>query len=94
MKTCPSFCSALAYESMSSILFRSYLSMDKLDISDLQPCICEEANYCIMLHCDHVYRKGLKNIKVYATDTDILVSSYFHCHSARRMRNMECSWSE
>ena len=36
------------------------VSVDKLDLSDLQP-------------CTHAYKQGLKKVMVRATDTDVLV---------------------
>ena len=44
-----------------------------LDVSGLQPCSHEEADYRMMLHCFHAYSNGMKRIMVHATDTDVLV---------------------
>ena len=49
------------------------VSTSTLDISALQPCTQEEADYRIMLHCAHAHQHGLKKIIVHATDTDVLV---------------------
>ncbi len=56
----------------------SVASNDTLDVSDLQPCTHEEADYRIILHCAHAHQNGLKKIMVHATDT----ACYFYCQSA------------
>ncbi|XP_014677523.1 PREDICTED: uncharacterized protein LOC106817375 [Priapulus caudatus] len=51
----------------------SVVSTSVLDVSDLEPCTHEEADYRMMLHCAHAFKHGLKKIMVHATDTDVLV---------------------
>ena len=43
------------------------------DVSDLQPCTHEEADYRLMLHVAHAYKAGFTDIAVHANDTDVLV---------------------
>ena len=49
------------------------VSTDTLDVTDLQPCTHEEADYRVMLHCAHAHKHGLMKIMIHATDTDVLV---------------------
>ena len=48
-------------------------SSTTLDVSCLQPCLHEEADYRMMLHCFYAYSNSMKRIMVFTTDTNILV---------------------
>ena len=49
------------------------LSTPQSDVTKLEPCTHEEADYRMMLHTADAYHKGHQRIMVHATDTDVLV---------------------
>jgi hypothetical protein len=49
------------------------LSSHPLDLSDLQPCNHEEADYRMMLHAKHGQEQGHTKIMIHSSDTDVVV---------------------
>ncbi len=49
------------------------LSSPEHDVSTIQPCSHEEADYRMMLHANHGYQQGIRRIMIRATDTDVVV---------------------
>ena len=49
------------------------LSTSQSDVSQLAPCLQEEADGRMVLHAAHAYKHGLKKIVIQATDTDVVV---------------------
>ena len=49
------------------------LSPSPVDLTHLQPCTQEEADYRMMLHMTDAYHHGQRKIMIHATDTDVLV---------------------
>ncbi len=52
---------------------RDVTSIPPSDVSDLQPCTHEEADYRMLLHAANAYRNGYRKIVIQATDTDVVV---------------------
>ena len=49
------------------------LSSPQSDVSQLEPCIQDEADGRMLLHAAHSYKHGHKKILIQATDTDVVV---------------------
>ena len=49
------------------------LSNPPSDVSQLQPCIHEEADSRMLLHAWNAYQQGYRSIMIHATDTDVVV---------------------
>ncbi len=49
------------------------ISTPPSDVSGLQPCTHEEADYRMLLHSVHAYQQGHRSIVINATDTDVVV---------------------
>ena len=49
------------------------LSSSAIDLSQLQPCSHEEADYRMMLHVHHGFQQQHRRVMVHATDTDVVI---------------------
>ena len=62
---------------IAKVLLTTYedhvLSPSAVDLSHLQPCTHEEADYRMMLHMMDAQQQGSRKIMIHATDTDVLV---------------------
>ncbi|MES9882295.1 MAG: hypothetical protein ABW185_15600 [Sedimenticola sp.] len=49
------------------------MSASEIDVSAIDHCTHEEADYRMLLHASHAYQQGYRRIIIRATDTDVLV---------------------
>ncbi len=66
-------CTGPEGKSLLSTDGETVVSASEIDVSAIDHCTHEEADYRMLLHASHAYQQGYRRIIIRATDTDVLV---------------------